>query len=263
MRALFAVSLLVIASVAPCAPAAEAAPKAGSGDPRVELAARIPGVTPEELRPSPVPGLYELSRGADVTYVTADGKYILTGDLYQIAQSGTYPNLSENRRRELRIKRLGEVPESRMVVFAPATPPKYTVTVFTDPDCAWCRKLHSQIAEYNKLGIKVRYAFFPREGPDTEAWTKSEAVWCAADRKSALTQAKLGKAVKSAKCANTPVRQTWELGHEIGIEGTPGLVLADGELIPGYLPPNQLLAKLAEGSKPASAKLAPPPTTQR
>lgn len=246
--------LAPVALAADAAPKAAPAPKAAAADPRIELAARIPGVKPEELRPSAVPGLYELSRGADVTYVSADGKYILTGDLYQIAKTGTYPNLSEARRRELRSARMAEVPESKMIVFAPTGAPKYTVTVFTDPDCAWCRKLHSQIAEYNKLGIKVRYAFFPREGPDTEAWTKSEAVWCSADRRSALTQAKLGKDVKAAKCASTPVRETWEVGHEIGIEGTPGLVLADGELIPGYLPPQQLLAKLSETAKPAAKR---------
>jgi thiol:disulfide interchange protein DsbC len=113
--------------------------------------------------------------------------------------------------------------------------------------------MHSQIAEYNKLGIKVRYAFFPREGPDTEAWTKSEAVWCSANRRDALTKAKLGQAVKAAKCADTPVKQTWDLGHEIGIEGTPGVVLADGELIPGYLPPQQLLAKLSAPKGKAAA----------
>jgi thiol:disulfide interchange protein DsbC len=230
------------------------APKADAADPRAAIAARIPGVKVEEVRPTPIAGIYELARGADVTYVSADGKYIFTGDLYQVATGGEFPNLSDARRRELRAKLLAQVPESRMIVFAPSAAPKYTITVFTDPDCAWCRKMHSQIAEYNKLGIKVRYAFFPREGPDTEAWTKSEAVWCSADRKSALTRAKLGQPVKAARCANSPVKQTWDLGHEIGIEGTPGLVLDDGELIPGYLPPQQLIAKLSEA--PAARPVA-------
>jgi thiol:disulfide interchange protein DsbC len=261
MRALLLVfALAVLAAATPAGFAADAAPKADAVDPRVALAARIPGVEAKDLRPSPVPGIYELSRGAEVTYLSADGRFIFTGDLYQISTTGEFPNLSDARRRELRTRLLGEVPDSRLIVFAPKTEPKYTITVFTDPDCSWCRKLHSQIAEYNRLGIKVRYAFFPREGPGTEAWTKSEAVWCSADRKDALTRAKLGQQVKAGKCANTPVKQTWELGREIGIEGTPGVVLANGELIPGYLPPQQMLAKLAPPAK-AATPLAVAPTS--
>jgi thiol:disulfide interchange protein DsbC len=261
-------SLLLCAAVL-AAPAPTAAPAAAvaatkpvalpadTPELRAQLAARIPGVKAEELRPSPIAGIYELTRGAEVTYISVDGRFVFTGDLYQVAESGPYPNLSDARRRELRTQLMGQLPESKMIVFAPKTAPKYTITVFTDPDCAWCRKLHSQIAEYNKLGIKVRYAFFPREGPDTEAWTKSEAVWCAANRQDALTHAKLGEKVKAAKCANTPVRQSWELGREMGVEGTPAVILADGDLIPGYLPPQQMLKKLSEVAKPVASAPAP------
>jgi thiol:disulfide interchange protein DsbC len=262
MRAILLVLALVL-TAAPARPAETRSEPAAAADPRIALAARIPGVKPEELLPSPIAGLYELTRGADVTYVSADGRYVLTGDLYQVSTEGEFPNLSDARRRELRSKLLAQVPESRMVVFAPRNAAKYTITVFTDPDCAWCRKMHSQIAEYNKLGIKVRYAFFPREGQESEAWAKSEAVWCSADRKDALTRAKQGQQVRAAKCANTPVKQTWELGHEIGIEGTPGLVLADGELIPGYLPPQQLLARLSQPPKGTRPVAAAPGPSQR
>jgi thiol:disulfide interchange protein DsbC len=252
LRAVLGILTLLLAAPVLAAPP-QAVPAAA--DPRVELAAKLPGVTAEELRPSPIAGLYELARGTEITYVSADGRYILTGDLYQIAKDAEFPNLSDQRRRELRAKLLAGIPDTQMVVFAPNAP-KYTVTVFTDPDCTWCRKLHSQIAEYNKLGIKIRYAFFPREGPDSEAWHKSEAVWCSVDRRAALTRAKLGETVTAKACANTPVRHTWEVGKELGIEGTPGLMLADGELIPGYLPPKDLLKRLvqaAAGKPPAKS----------
>jgi thiol:disulfide interchange protein DsbC len=236
---------------------------AGAADPRVELAAKLSGVKPEELRASPIPGIYELSRGAEVTYVTADGQFIFIGDLYRVAKSGEFPNLSDARRRELRLKLLAKLSESQMIVFSPAQP-KYTVTVFTDPECPWCRKLHSQIAEYNRLGIKVRYAFFPREGMDSDAARTLDAVWCSADRKEALTRAKLGQPVKAAACGVTPVRLSWELGHQIGVESTPNMVLEDGELIPGYLPPRDLLAKLApQAAKAASSPAAPPASLAR
>lgn len=232
------------APAAPTLPAADAAaPVVEEGDPRVALAAKIPGARPEDLRATPVPGVYELSHGADISYVTADAKYLFAGDLYQVADNGDFPNLSENRRRELRLKLVNAVPESQMVVFGPASA-KHTLTVFTDVDCTWCRRLHSQIADYNKLGIRVRYMAFPRTGPDTESWEKAEQVWCAKDRKAALTAAKAGEALKIPVCPNTPVAGQFALGRELGVSGTPGLVLETGELVPGYLPPPQLKAYL-------------------
>lgn len=213
-------------------------------DPRVALAARIPGTRPEDLRTTPVPGIYELTHGSDVTYVSADGKFAFAGDMYSVTEKGEFPNLTEVRRRELRLQLLGDVPESEMIVFGPANA-KHTITVFTDFDCPWCRRLHSQIAEYNKLGIRVRYMFFPRTGPHTASWAKAEAVWCSKDRNATFTRAKQGEELtRPAACTSTPVAREYELGREIGISGTPGMVMESGELIPGYLTPTVLLAHL-------------------
>ena len=115
-----------------------------------QVASRIPGAKPDEIRPTPVKGIYEYTRGTEIAYVTADGKYAISGDLYEL---GTDKNLTENHRRELRQKMIAALPESEMLIFGPKDP-KYTVTVFTDVDCAYCRKLHSQIAEYNRLGVR-------------------------------------------------------------------------------------------------------------
>jgi thiol:disulfide interchange protein DsbC len=232
------------AATAAPAPAAASQPMA-KDDPRLALAAQIPGARPEDLRATPVPGVYELVHGGDVSYVTADAKFIFAGDLYRITADGKFPNLSELRRRELRLAMVAAVPESEMIVFGPADA-AHTITVFTDVDCAWCQKLHSQIAEYNKLGIRVRYLSYPRSGPDTESWFKADAVWCAADKRKALTEAKQGGALKKVNCPASPVARHFQLGEQIGIEGTPGLVLDDGELIPGYLSPSQLLLHLKD-----------------
>ena len=83
-----------------------------------------------------------------------------------------------------------------MIVYGPPTS-KMTVTVFTDVDCGFCRKFHSQIADLNKAGVRVRYLMFPRTGPGTESWKKAEQVWCANDRRDALTRAKRGETIKS------------------------------------------------------------------
>jgi thiol:disulfide interchange protein DsbC len=222
---------------APPAPAVQP-----NADPRVEIASHIPGVRPDDLRPSPVPGLYELTRGMDVAYVTADGKFALTGDLYDL---GKDDNLTEHRRRELRVKAIAALPESEMVIFGPPNP-KYTVTVFTDVDCPFCRKLHSQIADYNRLGVRVRYLFFPRSGPNTTSWTKAEQVWCSADRNDALTRAKLGQELKTKPCPNNPVARTYALGKDFAIEGTPAIVMSDGEMLDGYIPPDVLVKHLQD-----------------
>ena len=133
-----------------------------------------------------------------------------------------------------------------MVVFSPKNP-KYTITVFTDIDCGYCRRLHSQIAEYNRLGIRVRYLFYPRTGPDTESWHKAEAVWCSANRNEALTRAKNGEEIKAPKCATDVVARDWDLGQKLHVEGTPAIVLSTGEMLPGYSPPAELAHYLKTG----------------
>ncbi|HKZ73153.1 MAG TPA: DsbC family protein, partial [Steroidobacteraceae bacterium] len=205
-------------------------------DARAELASKIPGAKADDLRPSPIPGVYELMRGTDIAYVSTDGKYVIDGDLYDLASSD---NLTETRRRGARVRLLSDVPESEMLVFSPRDP-KHTITVFTDIDCGYCRKLHTQIAEYNRRGIKVRYLFYPRSGPDTESWEKAVEVWCSPNRNEALTRAKRGDELGTKPCAKSPVERHYNLGQEFALRGTPAIILANGELLPGYVSPAML-----------------------
>jgi thiol:disulfide interchange protein DsbC len=221
-------------------PATAPTSTAAKVDPRIEIASKIPGAKPEDLRATPVPNIYELTRGSQIGYVTTDGKYAFGGDLVDVAKND---DLTEDHRREMRVAELGAIPESQMVIFGPKDP-KYTITVFTDVDCAYCRQLHSQIADYNRLGIRVRYLFYPRTGPNTESWTKAEEVWCSTDRNDALTRAKLGQPLKAKPCADNPVARTYALGRSFGLDGTPSIVTASGEMLGGYLPPAQLLQEL-------------------
>jgi thiol:disulfide interchange protein DsbC len=234
---------------------AEPAHAMAAGDPRIALAAKIPGAKPENLRLTPVAGIYELTHGADVSYVSADAKFVFGGDMYRVDSKGDFPNLTEVRRRELRLAMLATVPESQMVVYGPQSA-AHTITVFTDVDCAWCQRLHSQIADYGKAGIRVRYMAFPRSGPNTESWSKAESVWCAADRHDAITRAKRGEALPKAACPSTPIAREYQLGQEIGVTGTPGIILETGELVPGYVAAPQLLAHLQQ-SKTAAGAAAP------
>lgn len=210
-------------------------------DPRAELVKRMPGSKLGDFRPSPLPGIFEYTRGADIIYLSADGKFAFDGDLYDLA---TENNLTETRRREARLVLIGQVPEAQMVVFG-AKDAKHTITVFTDIDCGYCRKLHSEMSEYNKLGIRVRYLYYPRMGPDSEGWGKAQAVACAANKAEAMTRAKRGESIKGSKCsAASMVQRDYELGQEIGLRGTPAIILEDGELLAGYVPPAMLIRRL-------------------
>jgi thiol:disulfide interchange protein DsbC len=212
-------------------------------DPRALLLKKLPaGTKLDDLRPSQIAGVYEFMQGADISYITSDGKYFVDGVIYDM---DTHENLTEARRVDLRVKALAAVPESDMIVFAPKTQVKYTLNVFTDIDCGYCRKLHNDMPELNRLGVKVRYLSFPRTGPDTESWYKAQVVWCSADRNDALTKAKAGGVLDLRKaCKNSPVEREYNLGRDIGVHGTPAIVTENGDYISGYMPPQALLKHL-------------------
>jgi thiol:disulfide interchange protein DsbC len=220
-----------------------AAPPVAAQTPQALIAGQIPGVSPEQVTPSPIPGVYEVRLGSKIVYVSADARFLLQGEIINLATS---ENITEARRDNLRRAVIATVDESSMVIFAPA---RYTdtITVFTDIDCGYCQKLHRQIADYNARGIRVRYMAFPRSGPGTASWKDAERVWCSADRRSALTKAKLGEKLTAPDCkASAAVAQHFEIGRDFGLQGTPAIVLESGELIGGYLEPAELAKYLAE-----------------
>jgi len=212
--------------------AAEAAIKA-------TITKKFPEVQVDSVRPSPMKGIYEVTMGADVAYVSTDGKFLIAGDMYEI---DSRTNLTEAGRQKTRVEALAKLDEREMIVFKPATV-KHTITVFTDVDCGYCRKLHSEISQLNDLGVKVRYLAYPRAGPGTEDWRKMEAVWCAKDRQNAITEAKAGREVKAGQCA-TPVAKQFKLGEQMGVRGTPAIFTTSGDYIGGYLTPGQMVKEL-------------------
>lgn len=213
---------------------------------RKSLLAIDPDMPIEAIAPSPLPGIYEVHlQGGRVLYSSADGQYMLQGFLYQF-KDGQALNLTEQVKSKAVAKVMSAVPLSEMVVFA-AKQPKTHITVFTDADCGYCQKLHREVPELNRLGIDVRYMAFPRQGLKSHGYNVMASVWCAKDRQAAMTEAKSRKDLPEAKCDN-PVAKQYELGQLIGIDGTPAIVLANGELIPGYRPAPEL-AKLALEAK--------------
>ena len=199
-------------------------------------------VNADEVRVTPIEGLYELRFGYRLAYVDAEGRFgfLGSGDLEDVS---TGENLSEQRRAAVRRELLASLDEWDTLDFLPDRT-EHELLVFTDVDCGYCRRLHQQMAEYHELGIGVRYVAFPRSGPDTDSWTTMQSIWCSDDRSRALTSAKAGGFVPERQCDSVSVERHFELGREIGLSGTPALVTPDGQLIPGYVPPARLAAIL-------------------
>jgi thiol:disulfide interchange protein DsbC len=193
-----------------------------------------PGLNIDSIKPAPIPGFYQVIASGQLVYVSTDGKYMMNGELVDLASK---KSISDDGWAEFRKTELAKVPESQRIVFAPPNP-RYRVTVFTDVTCAYCRALHEHVADFNKAGIALEYVAWPRDGVTnqagrpTDTYNEMVSVWCAADRKAAFTQAKEGHKPKSATCAN-PVKDQFDLGLRLGVSGN--------------VTPEQLLHLLSKG----------------
>lgn len=201
----------------------------------------FPDMKITSIEPTGINGLYQVMEGAQVYYVTGDGRYFLHGDLYDLKSRH---NLTEIQRTKARDGMLKGLTSHDYIEFAPAHP-KHIVYVFTDITCPYCRRLHSHIKAINKLGIAVRYLAFPRAGLKSDVFTQMESVWCAKDRNKALTEAKLGKTPVKKTCNNT-VAQQYELGQSMGVQGTPAVFTPSGKYLGGYMDPAELEQAIEE-----------------
>lgn len=208
---------------------------------RNSLAVLLPGLRPDGISATPVENLYEVTFGTRLVYVTGDGRFLFQGKLIDLE---TRAAITEERMSALKMAAMAQVGEDRMVIYGPDDA-RYTISVFTDIDCGFCRKLHAEMAKYNAAGIRIRYLFYPRAGIGSDSYDKAVSVWCADDRKAAMDSAKAGKPVEARTCDN-PVAEHYELGQAMGVQGTPALFLEDGEMIPGYVPADKLGAMLKQ-----------------
>lgn len=208
---------------------------------RQALAKSMPDVKVESVKPSQIKGLYEVAVGANIFYASEDGKYLIQGRLIDI-ESRT--DLTEEKLGATRKQAIEKLGQDKMIVFKPKKS-KYTVTVFTDIDCGYCRKLHSELDQYMAEGITIQYLFFPRAGKGSDSYDKAVSVWCSDDRKAALTAAKKGE-TPAAKTCDNPVDEHMQLGADFDVKGTPMIVTEKGNIYPGYLPAKQLAEALAD-----------------
>ncbi len=193
-------------------------------------------IDPQEIFESPIEGWYTIRKGAVIAYISADGRYLLQGDMIDLQDNS---NLTEQARNDARVVMLSAVPDEDLIIFSPDKV-QHSVSIFTDIDCTFCRRLHSQIDDYMDQGIEIRYFLYPRNGPTSPSWAKAENVWCADNRNEALTLAKLDKEYPTHTCDSSIVSNHYLIGQDVGLRGTPAIVLDDGTLFSGYLPPAKL-----------------------
>ncbi len=199
------------------------------------------GIKVQDISFSDERNLYVINVGdIQPIYMLPDGEHVILGDIFNIsegeAQSTTEKDKDIFRKNKLNISNL------ETIDFL-AKKEKYSLTVFTDVDCGYCRKFHNEIEQYNNLGISIKYLAFPRAGIDSESYTKMVSAWCSDQADLSITLLKDNKSIPSNSCENS-VAEQFELGRTLGITGTPALITQSGKLLPGYVPAQELLMLL-------------------
>jgi thiol:disulfide interchange protein DsbC len=215
-------------------------------DPAVEKVIRsnlqVPesGLVIQTVSPSPMPVIYEVQfSNGPLVYTTATGDFFIVGDLFSVGPAG-YVNLAEQRRNDQRREQVAAVDAGDMIVFPAQGETRATITVFTDVTCFYCQKLHREVPELNRRGIAVQYLAYPRNGIGSDGYRQLATAWCADDKQDVLTRLKNREAVADNVCPGNPVADQYQLGQQMGVRGTPAIVLESGQMIPGYQAPDDL-----------------------
>ena len=202
---------------------------------RETLLNAMPNLQIDSVKPSPIKDIFEVTLNGDIIYVSSDGKYLLQG---RLIDTTTRTDLTEEKLSGARKAALEKLGQDKMIIFKPKIH-TYTATIFTDIDCGYCRKLHSELDSYLTEGIQVQYVFYPRAGKGSESYNKAVSVWCTKDRNAALTAVKKDQKIESKTCEN-PIDEHIALAGSFDIKGTPMIVTEKGAVYPGYLPAKQL-----------------------
>ena len=206
---------------------------------KASLAKNLPQYEASYIEKTPIEGIYQVIISGQVIYMTKDARYMIDGNLIDLS---TKKNYTEDAMSVIRLTQIEKLGEDKMVVYTPETI-KHTITVVTDIDCPYCRRLHSEMDQYMAGGVQVRYIFMPLKGKGDFRTTVS--VWCAKDRNEALDLAKAGAELEAKDCEN-PIDEHLNVSRSLGVRGTPAIILQNGNMLPGYVPASKLIAELSK-----------------
>jgi thiol:disulfide interchange protein DsbC len=197
-------------------------------DIRSALQARMPDIEIKSIAKAPIAGLYEVNLGSRIIYSDSNGDYVIVGDL---VDTKTRANLSEARMAELNKVDFARLPLVDAVKVVKGNGSRKMV-VFSDPDCPYCRQLETTISSIDDVTV---YTFlYPVLSPDSLA--KSRAIWCAPDRArtwEAWMQDHRVPEPAPVICDTSAIDNNLALGREMGVRGTPTIILANGRRLPG------------------------------
>lgn len=208
-------------------------------DLKVALSGLLADVEIDSVKSTPVDGLYQVTIGPDIIYMTGDGKYVIKGEILDLKERR---NITEDVRADARVEILESINKDEYIEFTSENM-RDAIYVFTDVDCGYCRKLHQDVPELNSRGISVRYLAYPRAGVNSAVGQEMSSIWCADNRQAALTAAKNREPVEAKSC-DDPVAEQHKLGQQLGVRGTPAIYLQNGRMLPGYMPPNEIVKQL-------------------
>lgn len=233
-QALQGLAILFFASLVIAAPKQAIQARLQTIDPRIEVV---------EVNEAPIQGFYEVQlNSGDLLYFSKKGDHFFAGNLIELTSDGLI-DLTELARTKVRSKTIREVPVEEQVIFAAKGKTKAVVQVFTDATCPYCSRLHEQVPELNRQGVEVRYLAFPRQGVQGAGYNELVNVWCADNQQQAMTDAKAGKKLPQKQCDN-PIAKQYQLGRQLGVQGTPAIFLPSGKVIPGFVPAEKLISEL-------------------
>ncbi len=209
---------------------------------REKLSQARPDLQISYVRPSRIPGIYtvQMTSGPKI-YIDETGEFFVLGDMYQVQEEG-FVNLGEVERQKQRVALVSQVQDKDLISFEAEGAEKTEIFVFTDVDCGYCRKLHREVPELNKMGITVHYLAYPRAGVGSDTYRKMASAWCSDDRNVAMTTLKNGQTIAMNVCQENPVANQFALGQQVGVSGTPTIIMKNGEKVPGYMPAARLAA---------------------
>jgi thiol:disulfide interchange protein DsbC len=213
-------------------------------DIRGKLLQARPDFKISSIKPSVAAGIFEVQvAGGPVLYATEDGDFFILGDLFSVGMDGIV-NLAEQQRDIDRRDLLAAVKQEDMIIFPALGETRGSISVFTDVDCFYCQKLHKEVPALNKAGVEVRYLAYPRAGVGSESYRKIATAWCAQDRQQAMTKLKNRETMEDNVCPGNPVADQFMLGQQIGVRGTPAMVLENGQMLPGYMSAQDLTTRM-------------------
>lgn len=170
-------------------------------------------------------------------YSDKEGRHIILGQILEVGNKQPV-EISSTLASKAAKEKLAAVDKSELIIYPAKGDTKAVIYAFTDADCPYCTKMHSEMEDINSEGIEVRYLAWPRSQGSVP---KMEAIWCSEDRKSAMNRAKQGESISSPQC-DSPVQSHIELGLSLGVSGTPAIFTESGTQIGGYLPAKDLAA---------------------